>query len=492
MPPKDDEDPKTTKDVVSKKHKQMLNREELDLSLVAESFCGILMEAPKKNPSGGQFKEPEPPKSGRTDPKIDPQQADIDDFKREIAQSGGRSKGSKSKSVNPAKYEFDPKTGAPTRKSVETYATRLTTRGYGDAGYDPVKRGVSDPGRQAKIVSDTFSAADKGDAKSQQQIQKWTAALTKKHGSKPAGVEETGERRSGQITRSRSTGRTKKTKSSVGQLPTTPPSEFQSAASDYESDIRQGKTTPEGRPRPTAGAEGRKSYRDLMKDIQRERGRGRSSTTTTQPSTPERVKQQRAQEYRAAGGGRRSQYLRRTGRLPSIPTSSTPTSSSVTNVPSQPPKPSQIPNVLKRIKPGSPLSMAANIVVGGAIDYAAKKYVIDPLSKGLTKSLLKPSKGRNLFPSYYKSPQGKEYQGPDLEPEIASRIRRQTKTDVKTQKTLPVPPAPPILGLPRLKPDNSGGRTRTRPTRTTKSNRLPRFGFPDQPDGKIGRRQNPQ
>lgn len=51
MPPKDDEDPKTTKDVVSKKHKQMLNREELDLSLVAEAFGGIIAEAEVVQPS---------------------------------------------------------------------------------------------------------------------------------------------------------------------------------------------------------------------------------------------------------------------------------------------------------------------------------------------------------------------------------------------------------------------------------------------------------
>lgn len=46
MPPKDDEEPKTTKEVVSKKHKQMLNREELDLSLIAEAFGGVLVEEP--------------------------------------------------------------------------------------------------------------------------------------------------------------------------------------------------------------------------------------------------------------------------------------------------------------------------------------------------------------------------------------------------------------------------------------------------------------
>ena len=47
MPPKDDDEAPTTKDVVSKKHKQMLNREELDLSLIAEAFGGVLVEEPR-------------------------------------------------------------------------------------------------------------------------------------------------------------------------------------------------------------------------------------------------------------------------------------------------------------------------------------------------------------------------------------------------------------------------------------------------------------
>ena len=38
MPPKDDDDPASTKEVVTKKQKQLLNREELDLNLIAESL----------------------------------------------------------------------------------------------------------------------------------------------------------------------------------------------------------------------------------------------------------------------------------------------------------------------------------------------------------------------------------------------------------------------------------------------------------------------
>jgi hypothetical protein len=55
MPPKDDDDPASTKEVVTKKQKQLLNREELDLNLIAESLGGFVIERKKYNetPRGG-------------------------------------------------------------------------------------------------------------------------------------------------------------------------------------------------------------------------------------------------------------------------------------------------------------------------------------------------------------------------------------------------------------------------------------------------------
>ena len=44
MPSKDDDDPASTKDVVTKRQKQLLNREEMDLNLIAESLDGVLLE----------------------------------------------------------------------------------------------------------------------------------------------------------------------------------------------------------------------------------------------------------------------------------------------------------------------------------------------------------------------------------------------------------------------------------------------------------------
>ena len=68
MPPKDDDDPASTKEVVTKKQKQLLNREELDLNLIAESLGGFVIERRKNieisysDDGGGICKENKPTK----------------------------------------------------------------------------------------------------------------------------------------------------------------------------------------------------------------------------------------------------------------------------------------------------------------------------------------------------------------------------------------------------------------------------------------------
>ena len=217
MPPKDDDEAPTTKEVVSKKHKQMLNREELDLSLIAEAFGGLLMEAPKKKNPGGEFKEPPKQVKIESEPFVKPTKKQSKILQRmadpqtssaaaERLQSGLESK--------PAKYEFDSKTGRPTRKSVINYATEVETRGAAGGRRTPkeVQLTPDDIAKRVRSVADTASAADKGDVKAQQQLQKWEDALTKKHGPKPTGVEEP---RGGQRIRSRTTGRTRQTRTSA-------------------------------------------------------------------------------------------------------------------------------------------------------------------------------------------------------------------------------------------------------------------------------------
>ena len=52
MPPKDDDDPASTKEVVTKKQKQLLNREELDLNLIAESLGAYVVSEDIKSLTG--------------------------------------------------------------------------------------------------------------------------------------------------------------------------------------------------------------------------------------------------------------------------------------------------------------------------------------------------------------------------------------------------------------------------------------------------------
>jgi len=67
MPSKDDDDPASTKDVVTKRQKQLLNREEMDLNLIAESLGGVLLEAPNLKSIGSNiFRTVFGNQSGRT------------------------------------------------------------------------------------------------------------------------------------------------------------------------------------------------------------------------------------------------------------------------------------------------------------------------------------------------------------------------------------------------------------------------------------------
>ena len=73
MPPKDDDDPASTKDVVTKRQKQLFNREEMDLNLIAESLDGYVLTEFIVNPfrnifgnkSGSTKKETKTGKTGK-------------------------------------------------------------------------------------------------------------------------------------------------------------------------------------------------------------------------------------------------------------------------------------------------------------------------------------------------------------------------------------------------------------------------------------------
>jgi len=346
MPPKDDEDPKSTKEVVTKKQKQMLNREELDLSLIAEAFGGLLLE------------------------------------------------------------------------KSETYS-------QGSLPY-----------------------------------------LGRSFGRATADAEQ-----------------------------------------NYEDDLRRGYTDPGGAPRPRGGPEGRKPFNQLINDMKKSQ-KGKPLVPRTLPSVPERVRQQRAQQYREAGGGRRGQYLRRTGRLPATSNPAKPKPA-----PSTPKQQYTLKNLQRDVVRG--LNVASNIPllgpagralkigamaspfllgVGAELGRVSRKMELDkvkekelealkPIKKGTTISVINPLTGKTEQLT---------------QAEYEERTGRRTSVIAPAPAAAPAaaPPetpviAPPITGIPRGRGGDPTGPGRGgRPD--TKKDRKPRFDFPDQPGGKIGRRQNPQ
>ena len=87
MPPKDDDDPASTKEVVTKKQKQLLNREEMDLNLIAESLGGFVIESRKSNRRKNKRYNKSRGRSGEK-----PVQTGEKPTNPTGAQSGGRSK----------------------------------------------------------------------------------------------------------------------------------------------------------------------------------------------------------------------------------------------------------------------------------------------------------------------------------------------------------------------------------------------------------------
>ena len=233
MPPKDDDDPASTKEVVTKKQKQLLNREELNLAAIAEAFGGFLIEKKRGSSRGGGEG------FGNQDTENKP--------KRGGARSGGRSKGNKPVTVNP---------------------------------------GSIDPDESA----------------------------------------------------------------------------VRAAEADYESDLRKGKTDPmSGSPRPDDRGAGRKSYRDLLKDMRKSAlGRRKGTATSSMGgnvSDPASVRADRTSRYRAQGGGRRGDFLRRTGRLSAASAPKPPVTSTAELI-KQTPKPTPAPTPPK-VQPAAPTGLAA-------------------------------------------------------------------------------------------------------------------------------------
>ena len=327
MPPKDDDDPASTKEVVTKKQKQLLNREELNLAAIAEAFGGLLLEAPAKKGSGKgsdlPFKEPEPekPKSG--------------------AQSGGRSKGegprttrprsSKPQQPAPAEPPSEKYPKSDPRKAVINYATEVETRGVAGGRRTPeqVKLSPDEIAKRTRAVRDTFAAADRGDKKALDKVKEYQRGYDAKYGGEEG---RTGPRRTRE--RTLRTGRTVRTRSSAdtglrdmqgrkGQAPLDP--ELQRAASR-----RAGQVPDEpkvgGKPTVKKGEAARARARGQAQAQGAGRaGRGSSGRTGRQilrsligkEANIERIKseidakEKRQAERRKAGQVKRQQTLRK-------------------------------------------------------------------------------------------------------------------------------------------------------------------------------------
>ena len=311
-------------------------------------------------------------------------------------------------------------------------------------------------------------------------------------------------------------------------------SAIRAAEADYESDLRKGKTDPiSGSPRPDDRGSDRKSYRDLMRDLRKSalgRRKGTATSSRGNVSNPASVRADRTSKYRAQGGGRRGAYLRRTGRL-----------SPATAPQTQPSKPklpqwmqdfqrgaaagrarvtSKIPAAAYLVPALSKLATAATIgaTVGqgvgetrrSEIDRQLKKLPTTKTKPGTTISYA-PDNNPRMYPDAIKqltkkqlaalTPQQKymtqtQYDrsiaGTDLEIKTATSTKAEPKTQTQGQTAAP-PKSPTVVGVPPI-PGGPGGPGRT--TRgpgggKTKNNKF-KFGAPQQPRGKIGRRQNPQ
>ena len=73
------------------------------------------------------------------------------------------------------------KTGTPTPQGIQTYTTRRATKGFGDAGYDPAKRGVKDPLAAKRNVDNIVSRAAAGDKAARKEVKRTYKAMTRRY-----------------------------------------------------------------------------------------------------------------------------------------------------------------------------------------------------------------------------------------------------------------------------------------------------------------------
>ena len=337
MPPKDDDDPASTKEVVTKKQKQLLNREELNLAAIAEAFGGLLLEAPAKKGSGKgsdlPFKEPEPDPVSKKDAKKLQRMTRASGPASERIQRGlesqeklSRTRKTRSSAQPPSeKYpKSDP------RKAVINYATEVETRGVAGGRRTPeqVKLSSDEIAKRTRAVRDTFAAADRGDKKALDKVKEYQRGYDAKYGGDEG---RTGPRKTRE--RTLRTGRTVRTRSSAdtglrdmqgrkGQAPLDP--ELQKAASRRAGQVPDEPTVGEPKVKKGEAARTRARAQAQAQGAGRA-GRGSSGRTGRQilrsligkEADIERIKaeidakEKRQAERRRVGQVRRQQTLTR-------------------------------------------------------------------------------------------------------------------------------------------------------------------------------------
>jgi len=406
MPPKDDEDPKSTKEVVTKKQKQMLNREELDLSLIAEAFGGVIMEVDVT--------------SSRTDPITGERILQII--------FGGRNK----------------------PKPEKKYQGRRVTYGRGGSGSVPVTTGRGDLVRVDVSDLKRATPAPTRQSKSSPTRQPVTPyAPTGPGGQGPTTGGSSAQSGAGR-------GRSLRAMRILQQPGGTGGRDAGSIARER---LNQSKPAPKPTTiKPTVKPTG-SGFKPGLPDILYSLSQFQGSTPQSGPAYD------KAQKARAVAI---SQYAAKTGQFGKY----------------VPPLP--------KVKPTAP-KPKINLT-------KVKEKELEDLKpikkgkKGTTISVMNPLTGKveQLTQAEYEKRTGRKTSvKTSLDPIFRTAVPAAAPPQTPP-KTPPQPPTNlPITGIPK-----GGGGDPTRPGRgerpDTKKDRKPRFDFPDQPGGKIGRRQNPQ
>jgi hypothetical protein len=570
MPPKDDDDPASTKEVVTKKQKQLLNREELNLAAIAEAFDGILIEreietkGQQSLPGMGKKKKKGPKTVSPTDAKKSLERSmeppdrkakyqtnrpvsakQVQQFDKDItgqaadqrASAGGKpgagrtgslrgqtiTKGpfkdatpisrsereilrkfAKSKAVGQNPLRAEPGSGAEltqgrkrslkasARRAVEkreqaaktkTYKKEVTRRG------SEVLKDVQAQGRrEARLRAAQQRGAERGTAS------RMSAAATRR-------INKQGSELLKQIQKAnRQTGPTGVPKGQLslpglgrafGRGSSARAAAAQQAAIDMQADMASGKTTPGGRPVPQVRQPPtpKKSFSGLVKSIknvkppsvgQAVRGAGRlvaPATAAIDIAGRKSQGQSTTQAVAAPAGGWAG------ASLASKATAKT------------------LAPLLAAPFPGARPLYGLTVAGAGLAGYYGGAAAVDQFFKPKVKPVkdpkVKPVKDPKVEPT--PQPEVEPKEKPTQKPNRpGSGLRTPSRTSVGSGKTKtpdktksPNNTLAPVLGATVLGTGVAVGNA-LKGGKKGGGGRLPGFGVPQQPRGKIGRRQNPQ